>query len=86
MAWRKISDYLDRFSFIGDHESTLRDAFIRAAREETGIAIEPHEVDIRGNTVYIKTSPVKKSEIMLRQNEILRSVENLGRRRLTNIR
>ena len=65
---------LDRFKKSLGRNVLAKEAVIVVVGSATGINLLPEEINIKDQTLEINTSPIKKNEIKLRQEEILSGV------------
>ncbi len=69
---RKISDFLDKFKNIGLKESATKEAIAKAINELFGKELVSRSmIDVKGKSVFVKTSGVLKSEIILLKDKII---------------
>jgi ribosomal protein L23 len=69
---RKISDFLDKFKNIGLKESATKEAIAKAINELFGKELVSRSmIGVKGKSVFVKTSGVLKSEIILLKDKII---------------
>lgn len=76
MGFFNIATYLDRFYTLTPTETVAKKVITNAIKHEVGISIESHEIDIRKHTIYLRTHPAKKNEIVLKRGAVLRAINN----------
>ncbi|MCI0542241.1 hypothetical protein L0Y69_00585 [bacterium] len=78
-----IKEFFKKFSGITPPEKFIKDAVIQAVFKEVGEKIEPKNIKIQNSSgatsLFLSISPVIKSEIFMRKQEILQDLkESLG--------
>ncbi len=72
----KLGDLLGRFSSIGTSNS-LKKETILAALEDSGIKnVASSQISITGRSIKLKTTPLKKSEVFLKQDKIMKFLKD----------
>ncbi len=66
-----ISQFLDVFKSALFKEDTFREDFCAIVRDKTGFSLEKKMVTCRNGTVNIKADPYLKTEIFLKQDDII---------------
>jgi hypothetical protein len=66
-----IGDLLGRIKDSLDKDATTRETVAGCIREVAGFDVRLEDISIKGRVLRIKTSPVKRNEIKLRENKIL---------------
>ncbi len=68
---KKISDLLNKFKQIAQEGDTLKDYIVSILNKNNIKNIEKKDISIYKSFIDIKTTPIKKSEIFLKQKNIL---------------
>lgn len=66
---------LGKFDNLLPADFAIKGAISRAIESVTNIKISVESVSVAGETVFLKTTPAAKSEILLRQSQILRQLD-----------
>jgi hypothetical protein len=71
MDYNHIKDYLAKFrDIIFSKEEGLK-IISEIIQKDTQIKIEPNCIQIKGQVIYIKASPLVRNEIMIKKEKIL---------------
>lgn len=74
-----LGSLLGRFKDSLDKDSSIREAVAVVIKEELGFDVRLEDISLKGSTLYIHTSPAKRSEIKLHEKAILnKSAERTG--------
>ena len=71
---KTLAGLLSRYKNIKAPQRVLREAFIAAVYQETGIEIAAAQVEVLGKNVRLNVPSVVKSEIHMNQQNILKRV------------
>lgn len=71
MEFSAISKFLEKFRILDRTQREERDTLVGAIKNVTGISVSPQQVTVRGKTIFIKETPVKKTELFMKKKEIL---------------
>ena len=71
-----IGSFLEKFTTLKPPERFVKEVCINAVQKETGIVLTVNEIDIRGETLLLTTSPAKKTDITLHKPAILSELQN----------
>lgn len=84
----EIKDLLGRFSSILLSEENKKESIRRAISEALKAEINSKDVKIKGSVVYLNIKPIYKNEIFMKQEEILKKLEEsfLGKKPPLSIR
>ena len=80
-----LDTLLDRFKKSLGKNVLAKESVMSVVEGETGINLLSEEIDIKDQTLEINTSPIKKNEIKLRQEEILAGVRARTGQNITKI-
>lgn len=80
-----LKNLLNRFRKSLDRDVETREEVFSAIREVLGFEVRLADISVKGTTLYIKTSPPKRSEIALHKNRILEEVRKRTGLRLEEI-
>ncbi len=88
MAWKNISNYLEKFFTIAPPEKFYQNEAVKVLNNVLNIQLKPEEVDVRFGEVYVKNqNPSLKNEIFLNKTRILNQInQKLTRHKIKNIR
>ena len=75
-----IGDLLGRIKDSLDKDASTRERVAECIKEVAGFDVRLEDISLKGDTLRISTSPVKKNEIKLREEKILSMVQ--GRTKL----
>ena len=70
-----ISKYLEKFSKLSTSRGFLRESVVSSIKEICNFDIEPTKIDEKNGIVRISERPIIKSEIFLKKQRILNSLE-----------
>lgn len=71
MDYNHIKDFLGKFkNILFEKEENIRN-IVLVIKKDTNIEIANHSVKVSGNTIQIKTSPLVRSEILIKKEKIL---------------
>jgi hypothetical protein len=84
---QNLSSFLNKFKTLTSPKDSLRKIISDVIFELTKIPLTREEIDINQNIIFIKTTPIKKIEILLKKEFILNKVEQvLIKKTLTDIK
>jgi len=72
-----VKNLLARFEKILLSEENKRESVRQALAEALNLEINPADVRIKNNTVYLRLKPIYKNEILLKQEQILGRIQEL---------
>lgn len=84
----EVKDLLERFSHILLSEENKKESVRRAISEAIRTEINSEDVKIKNNVIYLNIKPIYKNEVFMRQEEILKKLEEsfLGKKPPLSIR
>ncbi len=75
-----LKNQLEKFRQLDDQHHRVNEIIIETIFQGAGVKLKPENFTWRGRNLYLKTSPLKKTQIFLKQKMILRQLEEvLGR-------
>jgi hypothetical protein len=77
MDYTQITGFLDKFKKIIFQKEELKNIVIKTISEEISFPIQNESVKIKDGFIFIKGSPLLRSEIMMKKNEIIRKIKDL---------
>ena len=77
MDYYHINNFLDKFKKILAVKEAPYDVVIAVIKENLGLKIERSNVKIKGNTIYIQSSPLVKNEILIKKSFILNDLSKI---------
>jgi hypothetical protein len=66
-----IASYLERFKNFGVKETEFKEWVLVCVKEETGRDILINDVRVQGDSVFIKATPMLKSELFMKKGSLL---------------
>ena len=72
--FKDVHLFLDKFNTIKPPERSVQESVVKAIVRVLGITIRRAEISVRGSVIYITTTSVVKSEIMIGKSEILKEL------------
>lgn len=73
-----LSDLLARFKGISNTEKAKKEIVSQELSSIIGVPITHQQITISKNTLILKVQPIIKSEVMLKNNEILQKIKNIS--------
>lgn len=70
-----IDDFLNKFKVIVDREESKKEIILKIINKKTGKNINLDNLSIKNNTLFIKTNPYLKSEIILNKESIIKDIK-----------
>lgn len=70
-----IDDFLNKFKVIIDREESKKEIILKIINKKTGKGINLDNLSIKNNTLFIKTNPYLKSEIILNKESIIKDIK-----------
>lgn len=86
MELKSLADFLKKFELLVPPHKVVKENLTKAILEVTGITVEDGNIAIQGSVAFLKLSPIKKTEILLKGKAILLELERRGTTRITVIR
>lgn len=68
---KEISFFLEKFKTLGLDSALIKRAFVETVEKLLHVALKPSDVEVRGETVYVKAHPILKSELFIKREEII---------------
>ena len=65
-----ITDFLKKFVNLERDNNAKRSAILEIIKKHTGVEIKKEELDIKGETLKIKSNPVIRNEIFMHLSQI----------------
>ena len=73
----EIKDLLARFSNILLKEEVKIESIQKVIKEVVGVEVSKEAVKIKGDTVHLNIKPIYKGEILIKQGEISKRLEEM---------
>ncbi|PIQ35619.1 MAG: hypothetical protein COV32_03005 [Candidatus Yonathbacteria bacterium CG10_big_fil_rev_8_21_14_0_10_43_136] len=70
----QLKQLLDRFKNLSNNEKTKKQIIINILNKNK-LPIKIEQISISKNTIFIKTQPIIKTEIVLRKEKILKEIK-----------
>lgn len=67
----RLSAFFAKFKNLQAPERTVKQAAVRAVHDVLGVAIDENDVDVKRDTVVLRVPSVVKSEVALKEREVL---------------
>ncbi len=72
-----LTQLLARFKNLTNTEKIKKEVIIEEIKACTGISIPISTVSILKNTIFLKVSPIIRTEIFLKKEEIIKKINNI---------
>ena len=77
MDYNHIKNYLEKFkNIIFSKEENIK-IISEIIEKNISIKIDPKFIQIKGSTIYIKTSPLIRNEILIKKDKILKDLQGV---------
>jgi pyruvate/2-oxoglutarate/acetoin dehydrogenase E1 component len=77
MDYNHITNFLNKFKKIVSQKEELKEVIIKVIKEEVSFQLEKELIKIKGSSIYIESSPILRSEILIHKNKILEKIKNI---------
>jgi hypothetical protein len=77
MDYNPIAQYLDKFKTLLSTNDEIYNAIIQTVNKKTGSTITIKNIKLSGTIVYLQTSPMHKSQILIHKASILSDLSKL---------
>lgn len=77
MDYNHIKNFLDKFKIILSNKEDLYNTISGLIEKNTKIKIQNNFIKTKGQYIYIKTSPLVRSEILIYKEKILSDLKEL---------
>jgi hypothetical protein len=85
--FKKAGDFLQRFSHLAKSNDEVKEVVCLLLFEVGALVAEKKNITIKNTTLFLKISPVKKSEVFLKKQKILDALtKNPITKHITQIR
>ena len=82
---KSIGSILERLKKTLGKDTFLKEALTDSIMRATGISVDQKTVSIKGTVLEIEASPAKKSEIRMKEKEIIRFFEETSGQKASRI-
>lgn len=72
-----LKNQLEKFKKLDDQYRQVNEILIETIFQYAGVKLGPTDFTWRSRNLYLKTSPLKKTQIFLKQKIILRQLEEI---------
>ncbi len=86
MAQGNLGDFLNIFKNLLSHEESLREDIMSAIQKSTNIELDKKQLTIKNSVCTIECHPALKNEIYLKKNEIMKSLNEITHKKISDIR
>jgi hypothetical protein len=86
MADGSIGDFLKIFKNLLSHEELLREDIIFSIKKYTGKELEKKQLQIKNSVCNLTCHPAIKNEIFLKKSEIMSSLNESTKKKISDIR
>lgn len=73
-----IQSFLNKHTQKINKDVLLYDSIVELVKQETGILLKKEDLSIKKDILFIKTTPIKKNIILLKKDNILKSLKILN--------
>ena len=77
MDYNHIKNFLDKFKILISSKEDLKNIVTKTISEEISHQINKESIKLKSGIVFIQTSPILKSEILIHKKQILFKLKNL---------
>lgn len=70
---KKAGDFLNKFSVLSQKSDSVKNKIISILEENNVKNINRKDILIKGGTLFLKTSQVKKTQIFIKKEQILKN-------------
>lgn len=85
MELKGIKDFLERYKkTLSNFELTYED-IIQSIFNTSGVKLNKSEFTVKNSTIILQTTSIKKNQIFLFKNQILKNIKESGVEKITNI-
>lgn len=71
MDYNHITNFLDKFKKLINQKEEVKEIVLKIIKEEIPFQIEKQSLKIKGGFIYIESSPILRSEILMHKKQIL---------------
>jgi hypothetical protein len=71
-----FADLLNKYRQLTPPDSHLKSVVIETIHQYVGVEVKPNQIKFKGKNVFIQASPIIKSEILLKQNLIIKKLNS----------
>ena len=83
----QISFFLERYKELGLDSDLVKKLFIETVRKNLTTVLLPEDVNVRGDTVYVRAHPALKSELYIKRASLLSELSLvLGPTKISSVR
>ncbi len=73
-----IQSFLNKHTQKINKDVLLYDSIVELVKQETGVLLKKEDLSIKKDILFIKTTPIKKNIILLKKDNILKSLKILN--------
>lgn len=85
MELKGIKDFLERYKkTLSNFELTHKD-IIQSIFNTSGVKLNKSEFTVKNSTIILQTTSIKKNQIFLFKNQILKNIKESGVEKITDI-
>lgn len=77
MDYNHITNFLEKFKKLIYQKEEVKELARRVISEEISFNINKEDLKIKGGFIYIKASPIQRSEILIHKKQILEKLKSL---------
>ncbi len=77
MDYNHITNFLDKFKKLINNKEEVKETVLKIIKEEIPFQIEKQSLKIKGGFIYIDSSPILRSEILMHKKQILMKLKNI---------
>ena len=75
MEYTHITEFLNKFLNLFKNEESKREAILLVIAKHLGHPVQPTSIKIKGSIIYIQSSPIVRSEILIHKSVILEELK-----------
>jgi hypothetical protein len=77
MDYNHITSFLDKFKKLIFQKEEIKEIVIKIISEELHYEVEKQSLKIKGGYIYIESSPILRSEILIHKKQILEKLKTI---------
>jgi hypothetical protein len=78
MDYNHITNFLDKFKKLIFQKEETKEIVIKVIEKEVHHQLKKESVKIKGGYIYIESSPILRSEILIHKKQILENLKNVS--------
>ena len=82
----QLNNFLEHFKNLLTKNQRVKTVIQNSIKKHTNIFIEPKDIKISNNTIFVALHPIKKNEILFKVNEIISDINIQTKNKFTSIK